>query len=321
MNNKILENNWASITYTGKSKFDFKRIDTVCIPELNIGFNFLINRCLILELPVSNKVDFQSTVKENLTIEFFKETNYIVIQLTDNNYNDLFNDLIISLYHRIKSLPNVDEYSKELIQTFYKWSEFFEDKKSDRLSTEMIKGLIGELLVLKALVTISPSSKINDVLNSWKGPYDEGHDFELEALSIEVKTKEIYKLDIRISSEYQLEKELDKLLELTVVSVENDPVNGVSIKDLVIEIKDIVTEMLGDTSILLKAISQKGLTLKNLHLYDNFRFRPIHKINYDCTRIEFPKLIKSNVPKEINGLSYNIKIGLLDAYIISKILF
>jgi hypothetical protein len=318
MNNTILESNWNSIIYTGRSSFEFKRIDSACIPELNIGLNSFLNRCLLLELPPINSVDFQTTIKQKLTIEFFKEKNYIVIQLTDSEFNDLFNDLIISLYYRIKNISNVDEYSRELIHAFYKWSEFFEEKKSDRLSIETVKGLIGELIVLRSLIKNSNSTQINDILNSWKGPYDKGHDFELDIKDIEVKTKDVSKLDVKISSEYQLDKELGKILELVVITVEGDPINGTSVKDLVLENKALILERLGDSSILLKAISQKGLTLKNMSLYDNFRFKAIRSHVYDCSSIEFPKLNKSNIPKEINGLSYNIRVSELDNFIVSK---
>ena len=317
MDTKYLEDKWQTINYSSMSDFEFIRIDTVCIPELNIGLNSELNRCLILELPEINNVDFQPKIKQNLTIDFFKDTNYIVIQLTDNNFHDLFNDLIISLYQRIKLMTDVDEYSKELILTFYKWSEFFEDKISDRLSENQIKGLFGELIVLRSLVFDTSSSKVNDVLNSWKGPYDLGHDFVLDQKDIEVKTKINSKTDIGISSEYQLENDFAKELELLVISVENDFVEGFSIKDLIFEIKNQVIEMLGDSSIILKAISQKGLSLKNIHQYDNYRFKPISQVIYKCSGF-FPKLIRSNIPLEISNVKYKVKLNTLDEFIISK---
>jgi hypothetical protein len=222
------------------------------------------------------------------------------------------------LYQKIYDLSNVAEYSKVFIQTFHKWSEFFEDEKTDRLTREIIKGLFGELLVLKSLVNSSSSSKINDALNSWKGPYDQGHDFVLDDKIIEVKTKDISKVEIGISSEYQLEKELDEKLELLVVSVESEPVNGISIKDLIHEIKNSIIDKLGDCSILLKAIRQKGLTYKNIPEYDNFKFKPINQIVYDCADDDFPKLVKSNTPDALNNIKYNIKISSLNKFIISE---
>ncbi|RYF97100.1 MAG: PD-(D/E)XK motif protein [Chitinophagaceae bacterium] len=49
------------------------------------------------------------------------------------------------------------QYTNEFIQVFYKWSEFFEDRKNSRLSDEEVKGLYGELFVLKSMVEVSAS--------------------------------------------------------------------------------------------------------------------------------------------------------------------
>lgn len=123
MRNSELQKKWEGLSpHKAIKGFRSIRISSECIAELFIGQNNKGNRCLILSLPKEHNVDFQSTFKENLSIELFKDTNYIVLQLTDNTYYDLFDDLILSLYHRIKDKAEVAEYTKEFIQTFYKWS-------------------------------------------------------------------------------------------------------------------------------------------------------------------------------------------------------
>lgn len=318
MDNINLEEKWNNITYNGSAIFEFIRIDSVCIPELNIGFNSKLNRCLILELPKESKVDYQSTLKQNLSIEFYKDTNYIVIQLTDNSFYDLFNDFIISLYQRIKRISNVNEYSKELIHTFYKWSEFFDDRKSDLLSEEAIRGLFGELLILKSLILDKSRTEINSIMNSWKGPYDKATDFELESKNMEVKTKTPSGIEVKISSEFQLELSYGKGLELIVVSLLSDFINGIHIRDLILEIKKIVQESFGDNTIFWKALSQKNITAKNVGQYDGYRFKPVNWVSYNCAAENFPKLSKSNIPEEISGLKYTLKTNLLTSYIIEQ---
>jgi hypothetical protein len=314
-----LKSKWPQLSENNITRgYRSLRISSECISDIFIGINKEAHRCLILALPGEHQFDFKGIIKENLTIEYFKEPNFIVLQLIDNTYYDLFDDLIISLYQRIKDISEVPEYSKEFISTFHKWSEFFEDKKSELLPEEVIKGLLGELLFLKFLINESNSYRVNDVLNSWKGPYDKGHDFELDSKDIEVKTKHISALDVRISSEFQLEKSYDKGLDLVVISVENDSNNGISLKDLALEIKKLIVEKLGDNSIFLKALSQKGLTLKNINQYDIFRFKPIDQITYNCTPDKFPKLIKSNIPKEINSIKYNLRLSSLAKYMSNK---
>ena len=313
-----LETEWGELNHTGGAEYIFRRIDSLCIPELNMGLNSSSERCLALELPDAYPADFQTITRQNLTLLYFKDTNCIVLQLTDDTYNDLFNDLVVSLYQRVKNIYDVSECSMLFIQTFHKWSEFFHDEKSDRLNKDIIKGLFGELFVLKSFVQKSAPVNVNDVLNSWTGPYDQGHDFVFDDKDIEVKTKDLTKISIRISNEHQLDNLIGKRLELLILSVDNDLVEGCSIADIVHDIRALVINLLGDTSILLKAINQKGLTLKNIHDYDNFRFRPVKKFLYDCLTDGFPKLIKDNLPKPINNVTYDINLSVLDDYLLES---
>lgn len=308
---------WAMITYSGMSEFEYTRIDTgESIPEISIGLNSKLNRCLLLELPKEHNVDFQNVVKQNLALSFFSDTGYIVLELIDSFYDNLFDDLIISIYQRIYKLDEVDEYSKIFIQMFYKWSEFFNDSKSDKLPLDIIKGLFGELFVLKSLIESSSSFSLNDILNSWKGPYDKGHDFELENLNIEVKTKNFTKSSIKISSEYQLEPEEGKALELLVLSVEVNSTKGQSLGSLLADIKNIVINKLGDFSIVLTGLSKKNITLQNVYQYDNYLFEPIEEVVYDCIDSNFPKITKSNLPKEIDDIQYQLLLNFLGDFIL-----
>jgi len=313
-----LDNIWESLKYSGNSEFEFRRIDNVSIPEINIGLNSKFNRCMLLELPSEHNVDFQMMAKKNLTLSFFKDTGYIVLELTDSDYFDLFNDLIISIYSYIYELNDVDEYSKIFIQMFYKWSEFFDDKASDKLSLESVKGIFGELFVLRNLIEKSDSFKLNDTLNSWRGLYDEAHDFVFEDKNVEVKTKDVSHLAVKISSEYQLEEELDKGLELLVLSVDIDYVKGNSLRSMVGEIKELTVNKMGDFSIVLTALSQKNISMLNIYQYDNYRFLVHEQTVYDCRKEGFPRLTKINTPDAVANIRYTLQLSYLVNYLISK---
>jgi len=314
-----LNQKWSGLSENPAiSGFRSLRISAECICELYLGVSREGKRCLILALPESKRLSFKGIQKENLSIEYYSEKNLIVLQLTDNDFNDLFDDLIISLYHGIKSLSQVDEYSNHFIQAFYRWSEFFEEKKTNLLSEEAIKGLIGELMVLKFLITQPGISEINFLLKSWKGPYDKGNDFELENRNLEVKTKSPSGIDVKIASEFQLEVSPGKGLELYVVSLQSDFTNGIHIRDLILEIKKLVQESYGDITIFWKALSQKNITAKSVGQYDIYRFKPVNWVSYNCASEYFPKLSRSNIPEEISGLKYTLRTNLLDPFIIEK---
>lgn len=319
MTSTELKQKWSSLSENPVTiGFRSIRISADCICELYQAVSKEGKRCLILSLPTNKHLDFKGIQKENLSIEYFREKNLIVLQLTDSDFNDLFDDLILSLYQGIKGISQVDVYSNHFIQAFYRWSEFFEDRQSDLLSEEAIKGIMGELLVLKLLITAPDSPEINFLLKAWTGLYDKGNDFELENKNLEVKTKSPSGIDVRISSEFQLEVSPGKGLELFVVSLLSDFTVGIHIRDLILEIKKLVQESSGDNTILWKALSQKNITAKNVNQYDRYRFNPVNWVSYNCVDENFPKLTKSNIPEEISGLKYILRTNLLTSFIIKQ---
>ena len=130
MTNSELQQKWSVLSESqATSGYRSLRISSECICELFLGVSKDGKRCLILALPANKHIDFKGIQKENLSIEYFREKNLIVLQLTKIDFNDLFDYLILSLYHGIRSISQVDEYSKHFVQEFYKWSEFLKDKK------------------------------------------------------------------------------------------------------------------------------------------------------------------------------------------------
>lgn len=314
-----LKDKWTSLSESHLTiGYRSLRISPDCICELYLGVSFEGKRCLILALPSSKHLEFRGIFKEHISIEYFEKNNLIVLQLSEIEFYDLFDDLVLSLYDGIKNISHVDDYANYFIQTFYRWSDFFEDKKSDLLSEDAIKGIMGELLVLKHLISSQSRPEINSLLNSWTGPYDRGNDFELDDKNIEVKTKSLSAVEVKISSEFQLEVAKGKGLELYVVSLQSDFTLGIHIRDLILEIKKVVLHSSGDMAILWKALSQKNITAKNMNQYDRYKFQPIDWISYNCADKKFPKLSTSNIPEGISGVKYTLRTSQLKSFIIAQ---
>lgn len=317
MNKKIIEQIWSDITHSGKGEFEYQLMSMDTIPQINIGYNKEKERCLILELPANYNKPFQQFEKQNLSLKFFPKERCLCIILNDDFFSDLFDDLILSTFFRINLIDNPDDYSDLFIQHFFKWSAFFENKRSDNLSNDQVKGIFGELLYLRNLLEESPL-KADDILISWKGPYDTGHDFISDFKDYEIKTVESTKNSISISSEFQLESEKGKQLELVVISVSPDIENGLSLKSLVNEIRHLIFHKLGDNSIFFNALLQKNILPNDLDQYEIFKFRPIEQITYDSGHNDFPKLIRSFLPAEISKVRYNVTLNLIEKFIIQK---
>jgi hypothetical protein len=317
MNKEIIENIWNKIIPSGEGEFEYKLLSKDSIPQLNIGFNKKSQRCLILELPFDFDKPFQQFDKENLSLKYFKKEKCLCIILNDDFFKDLFDDLILSIYSKIHNISNTEEFSELFTRHFFKWSTFFENKKTQELTREQVKGLIGELFYLKNLL-MSSKTGVDELLSAWRGPYDEGHDFVFEFIDYEIKTIESSKNNVRISSEFQLECEEGKNLELVVIFVNYDNVNGLSLKSLINDIKTIVLDKFGDNSIFINSLAQKGIAIGDLAQYEIYRYTPIEEITYDSTLENFPKLIRSSIPEEINKLNYNIRLNLIEEFIINK---
>jgi hypothetical protein len=317
MNKETIENIWNKIIPSGKGEFEYKLLSIESIPQLNVGFNKKNQRCLILELPLDYNKPFQQSEKENLSLKYFEREKCLCIILNDDFFKDLFDDLIFSIYSKIQNISNIDEYSDLFIRHFLKWSTFFENKKTDGLTRDQVKGLIGELFYLRNLL-LSSKHSVDELLLSWRGPYDEGHDFVFEITDYEIKTVESSKNNVHISSEFQLEAEKGKVLELVVLFVNPDNEKGLSIKILINDIKNIVHEKLGDNSIFINALAQKGLTIGDLEQFEIYRFTPIEEISYDSTKDNFPKLVSSTIPEQVNKINYDIRLNLIEDFIIYK---
>jgi hypothetical protein len=303
---------WKNIKlFKAKKGYKAIRINSTCLPDLFLAIDGDGFRCLILFLPESMTVKMKEVDKNRLSMSFISNKAVLIIKLKDFEFVDLFDDLTLSIFSKISSISDSERASDEFIKTFYKWAHFFEDSPQKKLSDYQIQGLFGELFVLRNFLKDSDKSNIDLNLNSWRGLYDSANDFEFDFKNIEVKSIKDSNHSVNISSEYQLEQEEGKGLEMLIVSLKTDLVNGQSLYDIILEILDLIRFHSGDLSILYQALNQKGLTIRNLKQYNNHRFIVIKTQSYDVTNDDFPKLTKSNIKSEISNLKYDLRIDQL----------
>ena len=311
MNVEQLEIKWNKIHIPKSGSYAYNRIDGVCLPELNIGVSEKGNRCLILVLPPNSKIEFVGAKKENLETYYRKKEKHIVLELTDRFYNSFFVDLVVSLYYRIKDISDDNDSAKSFISLIQYWSDFLRAKKGGLLSAEAVKGMYGELTYLEYLLE-NLELPINEILNSWRGPYDDNHDFHFDGKNAEIKTKTIASNEVHISSEYQLEAVKGKKLELVVVSVEDVSVNGDNLNSVLNRIRKKVLDVNGDISILSEALIKKNIQFSTVGIYDSYMFRLKTFEVFNCDDADFPKLTSTNIGDNLRKISYRLILKDLD---------
>jgi hypothetical protein len=311
MNVEELEIKWNKIHLPKSGSYAYNRINGVCLPELHIGVSEKGNRCLILVLPPNSKIEFVGEKKENLETYFRKKEKHIVLELTDRFYNSFFVDLVVSLYYRIKDISDENDSARSFISLIQYWSDFLRAKKGGLLSAEAVKGMYGELTYLEYLLD-DLDLPINDILNSWKGPYDDNHDFHFDEKNAEIKTKTIASNEVHISSEYQLEAVKGKKLELVAISVEDVAVNGDNLSSVLNRIRKYVLHENGDISIISAALLKKNIQFSTVDIYDSYMFRLKTFEVFKCDDADFPKLTSTNIGDNLRKVSYRLILKDLD---------
>jgi hypothetical protein len=319
MRNSELNAKWEGVeNFQAENGYKSIRINSECIPKLFIGIDLNNKRCLLLFLPKNLSLKINKIDKDRLCLSFLPEKGILLVILKDSDFNDLFNDLVFSIYLKLKSIVQPFKAAKELITTFNKWSNFFENIKGKKLGDEQIQGLFGELFVLNGYLNQAYNNSFNSILASWRGLYDNTNDFIFDLKNIEVKTKKETIPYVKISSEFQLENESGKGLELLVITIKTDLGNGASLHDLIKETVEIIRTRNGDSEILYNALNQKGLTVENLKEYNNYRFIVVKTDLYNAAKDDFPKLVVSKIGEDLSGLKYKLRVTQLDHFLIEQ---
>ncbi|MDR3713086.1 MAG: PD-(D/E)XK motif protein [Puia sp.] len=317
MNAGELEIKWKSIVFGGAAQYRSLRISADSFPELYLALDVKGNRYLILQVPDKTAVDCSTIEKENLSLEWFEEKRFILIGLRSIRFLDLFNDLTLSLYNRIKDIQSPEHYSREFIHVFHKWAEFFEDGSSGLLPESDLKGLFGELIVLRWYLANDQQLSVNQILDAWQGPFNRAQDFIFPALNLEVKTKNTDEMNIRISSEFQLEEEPGKGLNLVIVNL-NKQEDGLTLRALIADIRELIMLKAGDLSVFMKLLARAGVKAADPEKYDEFIWEISNLSFYNCTDLQFPRITTSTIMDGISQVGYRLNMRVLETFLINK---
>jgi len=161
----------------------------------------------------------------------------LYIRLKDSAQLELFETLCRDVMAAGEPAETEAEALERAIGRTFRWHYLLRGGKLDVLSEEAQKGLIGEIEVLKLLMTeIGPKA----ALIAWTGPSGAPKDFELKADCIEVKARRgASQPFITISSEHQLADVPNRRLWLGVLAVDKvQPPHGKTLTEYVSEVRD-----------------------------------------------------------------------------------
>lgn len=275
--------------------------------NIYIGYNELGNRCLFLMTDTGHIPSVQNE-KTNISLIVNKPNSLIYIELNDLYFGEIFNDLIVSIFNKLKNIPE-EQNLNHFISLYKKWNELFKARtERSSLSEKELLGLLGELKYLETRIEKAENDfEVNSVLDAWSGPDGRANDFIFPEISYEVKTIEAQKDFVDISSEYQLSC-INRPVELIVYKATVSE-NGFSLVDIVASVRQKIDEKLGDSEKFLYKLNMFSIDFKNTAVYEDFKILLSEPLFYNCNTEDFPKITAENLISGVFAVKYRLNLN------------
>lgn len=230
----------------------------------------------------------------------------IVFSLVDNRWMNQFvtfcNDVCKQTEHLQK---NSSKGYEAVCNAYFVWQKMFKGQ-NNILGESEIKGLIGELLYLKE--NIIPKYGQTRAIEAWSGTDKTKKDFSIDNTWYEIKTVDVGKPTVKITSIEQLDSSLDGTLAVFHVEKMAPSFNGINLNDLVISIITLLTS-LQDKDELISKLNKAGYS-PNCD-YDEYVYTIKGMSEYNVIK-SFPRLMRSSVPLAVASASYELLLSELE---------
>ncbi|MEI7175988.1 MULTISPECIES: PD-(D/E)XK motif protein [Pectobacterium] len=228
----------------------------------------------------------------------------LVLTLARHIDSDLFLGLCETLIGSLKNVADSAAALSVALAHLKRWKTFLAGRNARLLSPEEVRGLFGELHVLRRLYqdTLTQAGAVE----AWCGPDDSHQDFIFGDRAIEVKSLSGRERSaVRISSEDQLESLADELFLLTLRLIERpDAEKALSLNGAV----TLITGELTDSEAVEQFMSKLAdVGYAPLVEYDSPCF-VVRDIQGYHVHGGFPRLIRSELPAGIVKVAYDIRL-------------
>ena len=276
---------------------------------VKIGMDSDHNKVIIAEYNSDQHVDidllpnWQGT--DIYTQNISESKNLLNIKLLNDEYVDIFNAMLKDILLRLKFRDSNEDKFTIYLSTIIKWHNFFKKNGKKIMSENRQRGLFGELYFIKSHL----ADKINypKAIKSWAGYSNATHDFSFPGTNIEVKTtiRKAHK-KIKISSEKQLDNTGIKHLNLYCVTLNIDSNNGLSLVDIVNQIKSDLADFPNSLNLFNDHLNMCGYNIEHEVHYCKNKY--IKKRDYMFSVDEnLPRII--DIPEGTGDLEYTLSIA------------
>lgn len=239
-----------------------------------------------------------------------RSVHFIDVMSIDRALDAVFAELADEIVHRVASGGIPLDAVEGTITDF---RELLQETADQEIADNQILGLIGELVVMQKLVSISPSA-----VDTWTGPYEQRHDFRRREHALEVKTSaRAEATKVTVSSSEQLSEPSGGSLLLVHVQVERADQGRTCIADLAAHI----VRTGASAEALNRGLLAMGCPDPNSAAWNRLRFGleglTAYRVTAGFPRITPAQFTGGHLPVGIESLSYVVDLAAASQFLVA----
>ncbi len=238
----------------------------------------------------------------------------LIVRLRDRSQLALFETLCRDIVAATADATTETEALERGIGRTFRWHRLLRGGTLDVLSPEEQKGTVGELHVLRWLIS---GLGAKAAVAAWTGPSGAPKDFELTGDCIEVKARRAAaQPHVKISSEFQLAEVPDRRLWLAVLAVDRvQPPLGKTLTEVIAELGGRI--LASDPGALMDwELHLADAGFDPAHDYGQWRWVASEPEYYGVTEA-FPK-IGAPVPQGVSSVSYALALSAIAPFVVAQ---
>lgn len=274
--------------------------------DLQIGHSELDYKSIVIvDSGLIDNIEDSYAVKVS-NLAFSSNRTALSFQLVHPEYEEVFLNLC---WDMIISSRDAKSPLDSLVGRYKKWQKFLKQSKREKLSTQLQKGLLGEMLFLKRSMKERGEA---EAIRAWLGPEGGDQDFVFEEDWVEVKAVAMASQDVSISSMQQLDQEMKGRLVIYTLEKTTPGDNRITVNRMAQNIKSLIEEEQNQELFDIKLFLY-GYRKDEEGYYEQNTFRLVECREYSVNK-EFPKLVRNNTPKEVTACKYSLSLSAIEKY-------
>lgn len=291
---------------------------TMDSPDHICGFAVSFNNTIKVDLkPVK---DLRQLSIDLLPDVSYEDSTLLLVQLRNNENWEVFATLCENLISAAMQVAEERLMVKMVMSKLCEWKALFEKLSRGFLTKPQQEGLFGELCLLKKMLLQKSGNPENDIVATWHGMEAERavRDFQGGHWVVEVKTTATNRPQkVTINGERQLDDSLVDNLFLFHCSVDISNASGVTLPDLVTEVRQLLSHNFIARSLFEEKLYHIGYQNKDVGNYRDrhylIRTEKFYKVSGD-----FPRILEHELRLGVGEVHYSIVLDACEQFVVSN---